>query len=589
VVELYTDLENGGWTRKYPYYIAEPAENEETAEYAFLKRNERSTDSRKKLSLHSIVVQSPLIKRVLGKVFESYEGVCTDLERLEFEKPFEPFVHRWEKFRSAKYTETDEVTKQHLDLLWECLEKELRLTLAKKYDLLANGVMTYDYLWTMFEPGTLVFSQMGGNERVMRVQSYSYQCNSFYAFNRYVEWSGKKFGMEDATSSIGTFDGTRRIINLSVYPLIYHPDSLGVQKRCIARAKEWEAFCKYSFMSYKGGATSGCNRYNIDSRVIIDTHAFNKFNPNSGISVYDLSDDLTYRAPPSDNPDEKSSKLTPWQQLLATNELRGYSLKDKIWLNLQMSCVKEITWNDKAFGSLVLPDDTKDLVLAFAESQIKREPTFDDIIAGKGKGVIMLLSGPPGVGKTLTAEAVAETMRVPLYMMAAGDLGTDPHEVESSLQKILKMTTKWKAVLLLDEADVFLEARSTHDLERNKLVSIFLRILEYYEGFLFLTSNRVDNIDAAFESRIHLSLMYGNLSLESRRQIWTTFLGGNQAFTEEQIDALAQIELNGRQIKNILKTAQLLATHKNEPLQFKYVQTITKLRAANACIPLKSS
>ena len=52
------------------------------------------------------------------------------------------------------------------------------------------------------------------------------------------------------------------------------------------------------------------------------------------------------------------------------------------------------------------------------------------------------------------------------------------------------MVARWEAVLLLDEADVFLEARSTHDLERNKLVSIFLRVLEYYEGILFLTTNR---------------------------------------------------------------------------------------------------
>jgi hypothetical protein len=589
VIDLYPDPQNGGWTRKYPHYIPEPTENDETAEYAFLKRNQRSSDSRKKLSLHSIVIQSPFIKKVLGKAFEGYEGITTELERLEFESPFEPFVHRWEKFRSLKYLEEDGVTKQHLDLLWDCLEGELRLTLAKKYDLLANGVMTYSYLWTMFEPGTLVFTNVGGNERVMRIQSYDYGCNSFSVHNRFVEWTGHKFGMENHTSSIGSYDGTRKISALSVYPLIYHPDTLGIQKRCIARAKEWETFCKYSFMSYKGGATSGGSRHNIDSRVIIDTAAYNKFNPNSAISVYGLEDDTSYHAPSPDSADEKPSKLTAWQQLLATNVLRGYSLKDKIWLDLQLANVKEIIWNDKAFGSLVLPDDTKDLVLAFAESQIKRDPTFDDIIAGKGKGVIMLLSGPPGVGKTLTAEAVAETMRVPLYMMAAGDLGTDPYEVESSLQRILKMTTKWKAVLLLDEADVFLEARSTHDLERNKLVSIFLRSLEYYEGFLFLTSNRVDNIDAAFESRIHLSLMYGNLSFESRRQIWMTFLAGNTSFSTEQIDTLAQIELNGRQIKNILKTAQLLATHKNEPLQFKYVQTITKLRAANACIPLKSS
>jgi replication-associated recombination protein RarA len=85
---------------------------------------------------------------------------------------------------------------------------------------------------------------------------------------------------------------------------------------------------------------------------------------------------------------------------------------------------------------------------------MKQANTFDDVIEGKGKGIIMLLSGPPGVGKTLTAEAVAETMRVPLYMMSAGDLGTESSDVESALKNILKMTTKWKAVLLLDEADV---------------------------------------------------------------------------------------------------------------------------------------
>ena len=90
--------------------------------------------------------------------------------------------------------------------------------------------------------------------------------------------------------------------------------------------------------------------------------------------------------------------------------------------------------------------------------------------------------------------------------MSVVDLGLDPSEIESNLTNVLDMTTKWKCVLLLDEADVFLEARSNHDLERNKLVSIFLRILEYYEGFLFLTSNRVEEIDAAFESRIHLNL-----------------------------------------------------------------------------------
>lgn len=103
--------------------------------------------------------------------------------------------------------------------------------------------------------------------------------------------------------------------------------------------------------------------------------------------------------------------------------------------------------------------------------------------------------------------------------MGADDLGTDPSRVEESLSNILEMNTRWDAVLLLDEADAFLEARSAHDLERNKLVSIFLRLLEYYKGILFLTTNRVDNIDAAFESRIHLSLQYEELDTASRHHV----------------------------------------------------------------------
>ncbi len=94
----------------------------------------------------------------------------------------------------------------------------------------------------------------------------------------------------------------------------------------------------------------------------------------------------------------------------------------------------------------------------------------------------MLLSGKPGVGKTLTAEAVAEHMHCPLYSITSGDLGSQAYEVEQALTSALNLVSRWNAVLLIDECDVFLEARSTNDIERNRLVSIFLRTLEYFEG-----------------------------------------------------------------------------------------------------------
>jgi len=239
--------------------------------------------------------------------------------------------------------------------------------------------------------------------------------------------------------------------------------------------------------------------------------------------------------------------------------------------------VKEIVWNDNAFSKLVLPDDTKELLMSFVESQVENKNTFDDVIQGKGKGIIMLLSGPPGVGKTLTAESVAESMHIPLYMMSAGDLGIRPEEVEDALQKILEMVAKWDAILLLDECDVFLEERTANDLERNKLVSIFLRTLEYYEGILFLTTNRVANMDAAFQSRIHVSMEYSDLTRDARRQIWANFLELSKQesdISEEDLDYLSGVTLNGRQIKNILKTSFLLSMRKKTPLRREFIDIV---------------
>jgi hypothetical protein len=184
----------------------------------------------------------------------------------------------------------------------------------------------------------------------------------------------------------------------------------------------------------------------------------------------------------ADEDDSSRTPLTTEQKLICSPLIRGYSLKNKLWLNFFVNCVQEIEWQKDAFDRLVLPKNQKELILGFTESQRKYRESFDDVIEGKGRGMIILLCGPPGVGKTLTAESVAEEMKVPLYMMSAGDLGLDPRRVETKLQDILEMCTRWNSVLLLDEADVFLEQRSLHELERNKLVSIFLRVLEYYEG-----------------------------------------------------------------------------------------------------------
>jgi hypothetical protein len=90
---------------------------------------------------------------------------------------------------------------------------------------------------------------------------------------------------------------------------------------------------------------------------------------------------------------------------------------------------------------------------------------------------------------------------MPLYSVMCGDLGTLPETVERCLEERFFLVKTWSCVLLGD-ADVFLEERSLSDVDRNSLVAIFLRMLEYYEGILILASNRIGTFDEAFESWI---------------------------------------------------------------------------------------
>lgn len=156
------------------------------------------------------------------------------------------------------------------------------------------------------------------------------------------------------------------------------------------------------------------------------------------------------------------------------------------------------------------------VTLHFAGVEHERETNSlaycPDMIHGKGRGLVILLHGAPGVGKTATAEAVALEFQKPLFPITCGDLGTTPDAVEKNLRDIFRLAHMWNCILLLDEADVFLTQRDRTDIERNALVSVFLRMLEYYSGILFLTTNRVGALDEAFRSRVHISLYYPHLS-----------------------------------------------------------------------------
>jgi len=182
----------------------------------------------------------------------------------------------------------------------------------------------------------------------------------------------------------------------------------------------------------------------------------------------------------------------------------------------------------------------------------------------------------------LTAEGISEHLQRPLYsvrvykcsrdsadieQVSAGELGRDPDKLEEILNSILHLASHWKAILLLDEADVFLEQRSSGMLSNNALVSVFLRKLEYFRGIMFLTTNRIKTFDEAIISRVHFPLRFDHLDAQARKNIWVGFLEktrtshGVTTINEKQIGTLTEKKLNGRQVGVIKFACQGCADH----------------------------
>jgi hypothetical protein len=201
---------------------------------------------------------------------------------------------------------------------------------------------------------------------------------------------------------------------------------------------------------------------------------------------------------------------------------------------------------------LILPPEQTDLIdILTAEMDM----LMDDIVAGKSGGTTVLCAGPAGVGKTLTAEVYSEIIKRPLYRVHSGQLGLNVAEMEKVLKDTLIRAQRWGAVMLIDEADVYIKRRNDN-LASNAVVGVFLRVLEYFNGLLFLTTNRVDDIDEAIISRCIAMIKYHTPDFKDRRKIWGVMTEQfGLPLSQELIDELAERfpTATGRDIKGLTK------------------------------------
>ncbi|KAI0098140.1 P-loop containing nucleoside triphosphate hydrolase protein [Nemania sp. FL0031] len=595
------------WVDEYPDDVkkVDPSEN---AGPALIIRNRKTHGSKNKpLEVHEILVQSECLKDFLRGAIPKLDF---KLEKVVLKRPFEDIFHHWDQLKQEANQVTDAKALDYIRLLLNVLRRELKDTVKESRELISKSLMTFKYLWTLYKPGDIVFNGSTTSPQMYKVARTEYDTDSkgkpvfdLRCFG--VDWDGKEFGKHMSWQRTPSFDGIKKITDLRLYPQRFIQEKRQVRDRLLTRGRTFSSLAGSFYRAYRGTAIetisfvsrqvnitiessfspgAGVNRtIHVDGRVMIDAMAYYQYNTSNSPSLDRLFDPVSEDASNNGSKGQTIPTLTEEQLLLCVPTVKGYVFAQKSWVELSVDNIMDIGWNQDVFKNLILPTTYKDLVLSFVESQLaKQEKQFDDFVEGKGQGVVMLLAGAPGIGKTLTAESVAEEMHAPLYSVTAGELGSSISEVEESLGKILDLAARWKAVLLLDEADVYLASRTEHDIERNKLVSIFLRMLEYYQGVLFITTNRAGSIDAAFKSRIHLSLEYPSLTRDAQKEIWRNFIDRSPVvasaddFTAEDLDGFANFAMNGREIKNAIKLAHLLAGRNKEALRPSHIQRVLR-------------
>ncbi|KAI1774648.1 hypothetical protein F4818DRAFT_418514 [Hypoxylon cercidicola] len=444
----------------------------------------------------------------------------------------------------------------------------------------------------------------------------------------YLDFDGRHVRRWSRIIAIAPFDGEREISTLGVIPCRFFDQvDSGRRRQTLEREGErWYQLLGPKQVRYTGDAM-GVPRRRVDGRVVIDCDAFWKENPpqrhiiedyfskeqqrkaeeeaekepklaedvGNGSAMCPCKDCQGLRShPPSKflwidydliDPTKVESLDLPsgprgvkHRYLICSRRLMGFVLKARKWEILDVACCYDIDVNTRAIERLVMPQDNKELIKALVHRYAVRTNNNNstsswgtDFIEDKGIGRIFLLHGSPGVGKTYMAECIAEYTGRPLLSLTCGDLGNDETRVERALSKWFDLAEKWGAVMLLDEADVYTEKRMIADLNRNSMVSVFLRCMEYYKGILFLTTNRVGTFDDAFVSRIHVIIHYKDFTQEYRNAIWDQFFDklederddieirrNCRSYVMEDKDTAA-ISWNGREIRNAFQTAVALA------------------------------
>ncbi|PGH11582.1 hypothetical protein AJ80_07052 [Polytolypa hystricis UAMH7299] len=560
-------------------------------------------------------IQSKSLRDEFGRIASHFVHLNLHSDTITIQAPYCELYHCREEIAKSRDAATSQALIKELDLLIEFHARFLAQT-TREVEVLANaGQITFPYLWALFPPGEKVILQNSMASPTPILSCATVRRYQVFESDDKVEWvvtvtytcfDGMRPRQVVEAHRFSSFSEVTDITDLPIYPIKYHPGKEELHEYLVHRGRTYASICRTANQgSTRAGAhlehqgpfwtptepdsVKGCTYFDIpithiSGRFIADPEGMVQEMPHFReffIIEKDPSGNLDYYSrlrrrdiygsakefPSIQMASNYHASSSPMLEILEDQlltfpaRIRGYSLTNKRWGYVLIDDLEEIKWDGECFNKLQIDAQHKEVIRRLVSSHRASSSNFDDIIRGKGLGLIFLLYGPPGSGKTMTAESVAETLQCPLYNVTSGELGYEVCDIEDNLKRVFKLIARWNAVMLLDEADVFMTKRTDDNTIGNAMVSIFLRLLEYQTGVLFLTTNRIDHLDDAFASRIYIQIEYLRPAKRERALIWRQLSRKlDHALSDVDFEQLAEHELSGRQVKNILRTASLYAS-----------------------------
>lgn len=503
--------------------------------------------------------------------------------------------------------------------LEDILDRAHKTEVEKEKLCHAVGTANFEMLWYLFRPGTFVFVKDGDRLTgavVVFAQEKTYQ-ESVYKRNGswsiicwHLGFDGTKVRRIKLNINIPAYNESRKITDLPVYPIEFAEDRSLLKKLVGLGKKYWEFLrCKYVQAHYRGELLSNKAWYN--GRVILDpvtaqgpktpskttqmqVRLIREILPQSTTEYYIYGDDCLLNMNDDnrgagitgkrylwegfdgiDPKDPNTTHLTNRHYFLFPRGIRGFALQSRKWVAFDIDCISDCPRNENALDDLVLGKKQKSIIKALSRSagaeksaggSLGRSGELKD---GRREGRIFLLHGPSGVGKTFTAQCVALSTGRPLLSLTCAELGTLETEIERKLDKFFTLASIWDAIILIDEADVYVHSRKK-DPKSGNLVAAFLRALETFRndchgGIIFLTTNRIFQIDTAVRSRVHIPIYYPPLGEEERKEVYKKCVkdlsqrGFEMPQSSSFLKTMDDMKWNGREISNALQTIASLA------------------------------